>query len=87
MSVLNYFFSSLVDTILSVEDQDFFNHYGISLKSISRAFLRNVQAGEVEQGGSTITQQLAKSLFFSSEQTIRRKVLEAIASLIIEFRY
>ena len=77
----------LVDTILAVEDQDFFNHYGISLKSISRAFLRNVQAGEVEQGGSTITQQLAKSLFFSSEQTIRRKVLEAIASLIIEFRY
>ena len=77
----------LVDTILAVEDQNFFNHYGISLKSISRAFLRNVQAGEVEQGGSTITQQLAKSLFFSSEQTIRRKVLEAIASLIIEFRY
>ena len=77
----------LVDTILAVEDQDFFNHYGISLKSISRAFLRNVQAGEVEQGGSTITQQLAKSLFFSSEQTLRRKVLEAIASLIIEFRY
>jgi penicillin-binding protein 1B len=77
----------LVDTILAVEDQNFFNHYGISLKSISRAFLRNVQAGEVEQGGSTITQQLAKSLFFSSEQTIRRKVLEAIASLIIETRY
>ena len=46
-----------------------------------------MQAGEVEQGGSTITQQLAKSLFFSSEQTIRRKVLEAIASLIIETRY
>ena len=77
----------LVDTILAVEDQNFFNHYGISLKSISRAFLKNVQAGEVEQGGSTITQQLAKSLFFSSEQTIRRKVLEAIASLIIETRY
>ena len=54
----------LVDTILAVEDQDFFNHYGISLKSISRAFLKNVQAGSVEQGGSTITQQLAK-VFFS----------------------
>jgi len=79
--------SILVDTILAVEDQNFFNHYGISLKSISRAFLKNVQAGEVEQGGSTITQQLAKSLFFSSEQTIRRKVLEAIASLVIETRY
>ena len=77
----------LIDTILAVEDQDFFNHYGISFKSISRAFLKNVQAGSVEQGGSTITQQLAKSLFFSSEQTIRRKVLEAIASLLIELHY
>ena len=65
----------LVDTILTVEDQNFFNHYGVSLKSISRAFLKNIQAGEVEQGGSTITQQLAKSLFFSSEQTIRRKIM------------
>ena len=77
----------LIDTILAVEDQNFFNHYGVSLKSISRAFLKNIQAGEVEQGGSTITQQLAKSLFFSSEQTIRRKVMEAIASLLIEFHY
>ena len=50
-------------------------------------FLKNVQAGSVEQGGSTITQQLAKSLFFSSEQTLRRKVLEAIASLLIELHY
>ena len=58
----------LVDTILAVEDQNFFKHYGVSLKSITRAFVKNIQAGEVEQGGSTITQQLAKSLFFSSAQ-------------------
>jgi len=77
----------LIETILAVEDQNFFNHYGISLRSISRAFLTNIKAGEVEQGGSTITQQLAKSLFFTSEQTIRRKVMEAIASLLIEFHY
>ena len=77
----------LVDTILAVEDQDFFSHYGVSFKSISRAFLKNIQAGEVQQGGSTITQQLAKSLFFSSDQTIRRKIMEAIASLLIEFHY
>lgn len=77
----------LIETILAVEDQNFFNHYGISLKSISRAFLTNIKAGEVEQGGSTITQQLAKSLFFTSEQTIKRKVMEAIASLLIEFHY
>ena len=77
----------LIETILAVEDQNFFNHYGVSLRSISRAFLKNIQAGEVEQGGSTITQQLAKSLFFTSAQTIRRKVMEAIASLLIEFHY
>jgi Membrane carboxypeptidase/penicillin-binding protein len=53
----------LIDTILVVEDQNFFNHYGVSFKSISRAFFKNIQAGEIEQGGSTITQQLAKSLF------------------------
>jgi len=77
----------LIDTILSVEDQNFFNHNGISFRSISRAFFTNVKAGDIEQGGSTITQQLAKNLFFSSEQTIKRKVMEAIAALLIEFHY
>ena len=79
--------SILIETILSVEDQTFFNHKGISLKSISRAFFTNVKAGDIEQGGSTITQQLAKNLFFSPEQTIKRKVMEAIAALLIEFHY
>ena len=79
--------SILIDTILSVEDQTFFNHNGISLRSISRAFFTNVKAGDIEQGGSTITQQLAKNLFFSPEQTIKRKVMEAIAALLIEFHY
>jgi len=79
--------SILIDTILSVEDQDFFNHKGISIRSISRAFFTNVKAGDIKQGGSTITQQLAKSLFFTSEQTYKRKALEAIAALLIEFHY
>ena len=79
--------SILIDAILSVEDQNFFNHNGISFRSISRAFFTNLKAGDIEQGGSTITQQLAKNLFFSSEQTIKRKVLEAIAALLIEFHY
>ena len=79
--------SILIDTILMVEDQDFFNHKGISFRSISRAFFTNVKAGDIEQGGSTITQQLAKNLFFTSEQTIKRKVMEAIAALLIEFHY
>ena len=79
--------SILVDTILSVEDQNFFNHNGISFRSISRAFFTNIKAGDIEQGGSTITQQLAKNLFFTSEQTIKRKAMEAIAALLIEFHY
>ena len=79
--------SILIDTILMVEDQNFFNHKGISFRSISRAFFTNVKAGDIEQGGSTITQQLAKNLFFTSEQTIKRKVMEAIAALLIEFHY
>tara|TARA_B100000700_G_scaffold69052_1_gene76498 strand:+ start:9 stop:2300 length:2292 start_codon:yes stop_codon:yes gene_type:complete len=79
--------SILIDTILMVEDQNFFNHKGISLRSISRAFFTNVKARDIEQGGSTITQQLAKNLFFTSEQTIKRKAMEAIAALLIEFHY
>ena len=79
--------SILIDTILSVEDQNFFNHRGISFRSISRALFTNIKAGDIEQGGSTITQQLAKNLFFTSEQTIKRKAMEAIAALLIEFHY
>ncbi len=79
--------SILIDTILSIEDQNFFNHKGISFRSISRAFFTNVKAGDIEQGGSTITQQLAKNLFFTPDQTIKRKVMEAIAALLIEFHY
>ena len=78
---------SLVKILLAVEDQGFFDHYGISLKSISRAFYKNIQAANIEQGGSTITQQLAKNLFFTSEQTIKRKLVEAVAALLIEFHY
>ena len=57
------------------------------MRSISRAFYRNIKAANIEQGGSTITQQLAKNLFFSSEQTFKRKASEAIAALLIEFHY
>ena len=58
----------LKQIILIVEDKDFFEHGGVSLKSIIRAFAKNTRAMNIEQGGSTITQQLAKSFFFSSEK-------------------
>ena len=75
------------EMILVVEDRNFYSHKGISLKSIMRAFIKNTKALGIEEGGSTITQQLAKSLFFSPEQTIRRKIKEAIAALLIEMHY
>ena len=77
----------LEEMILVVEDRNFYSHKGISLKSIMRAFIKNTKALGIEEGGSTITQQLAKSLFFSPEQTIRRKIKEAIAALLIEIHY
>ena len=77
----------LEEMILVVEDRNFYSHKGISLKSIMRAFIKNTRALGIEEGGSTITQQLAKSLFFSPEQTIRRKIKEAIAALLIEIHY
>jgi len=77
----------LEEMILVVEDRNFYSHKGISLKSIMRAFIKNTKALGIEEGGSTITQQLAKSLFFSPEQTIKRKIKEAIAALLIEMHY
>ena len=77
----------LEEMILVVEDRNFYSHKGVSLRSIMRAFIKNTRALGIEEGGSTITQQLAKSLFFSPEQTIRRKIKEAIAALLIEMHY
>ena len=77
----------LKEMILVVEDRDFFDHRGISLKSIARAFIKNTKSMGIQEGGSTITQQLAKSLFFSPEQTIRRKIKEALAAILIEIHY
>lgn len=77
----------LEEMILVVEDRNFYSHKGISLRSIMRAFIKNTRALGIEEGGSTVTQQLAKSLFFSPEQTIKRKIKEAIAALLIEIHY
>ena len=77
----------LIQMILLVEDKSFFDHKGICYRCIVRAFIENLKAQGIEQGGSTITQQLAKSLFFSSEKTYRRKIKEAIAAFFIEFHY
>ena len=77
----------LIEILVLVEDKKFFEHPGISIRSIFRALFRNVISFSKQEGGSTITQQLAKSLFFSPEKTYTRKVKEAFASLLIETNY
>src|SRR5882672_5248647 len=76
----------LVDAFLAAEDRRFYEHGGLDLRGIARAVGANLRAGEVAQGGSTITQQVAKS-FLGSERTIQRKIREAILARRIESRY
>lgn len=75
---------SLVDAIIAAEDRTFFDHSGISLRGILRAFFRNTEAGEITEGGSTITQQLVKSFFLTPEQSYKRKLAEAYMAIIME---
>ncbi len=66
----------MVQAIISVEDKHFYNHHGIYYSGILNAILKNVTAGEVIAGGSTITQQLAKNVFLTQERTFSRKFKE-----------
>jgi penicillin-binding protein 1A len=72
---------------LAIEDSRFYKHPGVSYRDILRAFVRNLRARRFVQGGSTITQQLAKVLFLTPERTITRKVREALLALEIERRF
>ncbi len=72
---------------VSVEDIRFYNHPGVDFIGISRAFWQDIRAGGVVQGGSTITQQLARMLFLKSDKSIKRKIKEAALSIRIEQRY
>ncbi|HPB82551.1 MAG TPA: PBP1A family penicillin-binding protein [Spirochaetota bacterium] len=78
---------NLVNAFIATEDRDFYHHIGINPLAIFRAFVKNILAGKIVQGGSTITQQLAKRLFTSGARTIMRKVLEAILALQIERKF
>jgi penicillin-binding protein 1B len=78
---------TLIDGLIAIEDRDFYQHYGVSVKSILRAMWANVKAGSVVQGGSTLTQQLIKNFYLTSERSLWRKIKEAMMALIIEFRY
>ena len=75
---------SLPDAAVSVEDRRFWTHGGLDFVGLARALVVNVTAGRVVQGGSTITQQVAKTLFLSNARTFRRKVQEALLTLWLE---
>ncbi|WP_217526388.1 penicillin-binding protein 1B [Vibrio cholerae] len=77
----------LVDALLVTEDRDFYQHDGVSPLAIGRAMVVNLKAGRTVQGGSTLTQQLAKNIFLSSDRTLWRKLREAYMALIIDYRY
>jgi penicillin-binding protein 1A len=76
----------LIKAVLATEDRRFHEHFGIDVPGTFRALLTNARAGGVVQGGSSITQQLAKNLFLSNERTIERKVKEAFLALWLEVR-
>jgi penicillin-binding protein 1A len=77
----------LPEAIIAIEDRRFYHHFGIDPVGLLRAAGRNVLAGHVVQGGSTITQQLAKNLFLTPERTFKRKVQEMLLALWLEHTY
>jgi len=77
----------LLTAVVDIEDRGFLSHAGLSLRGLVRAAVRDLAAGGVRQGGSTITQQLAKVMLLRPNRTVSRKVLEAWLAALIEYRY
>jgi penicillin-binding protein 1A len=78
---------NLQNAFLATEDQHFFTHWGINPRGIVRAALSNLRHGRVVEGGSTITQQLSKVLFFTQEKTLSRKIREFLLAIQLERHY
>jgi len=77
----------LVQTLVAVEDREFFEHFGVSPKSIARAVWVNLTAGALRQGGSTLTQQLVKNFYLTNERSLTRKATEAMMAVLLELHY
>ncbi|WP_028240360.1 penicillin-binding protein 1B [Stutzerimonas azotifigens] len=77
----------VIDTLVAIEDRDFFEHFGVSPKSIARAVWVNTTSGQVRQGGSTLTQQLVKNFYLTSERSLTRKATEAMMAVLLELHY
>ncbi len=79
--------SALIQALLIIEDRRFFSHFGVDPVAIGRALWINLTRGVVVQGGSTLTQQLAKNLYYSPKRNMGRKIREAMAAMALEFKY
>lgn len=77
----------LIYAILAAEDNRFYRHFGLDFNGIIRAFIRNLRAGKIVQGGSTITQQLARTAFLTKERNLERKIREIVLTLELERSY
>src|SRR6059058_4702546 len=78
--------TSMRDAVIAVEDERFYAHQGVDVKAIVRAGVRDVRSGAIEEGGSTITEQLVKNTITGSEQTLARKVKDALLAYQLERR-
>ena len=78
---------NVIKATLAIEDERFYEHNGVDLKSIARASISNIRSGEIVEGGSTITQQLAKNIFLTHERTFDRKFREIVLAYQVEQRY
>jgi penicillin-binding protein 1A len=79
--------SHLPQAVMAIEDRRFYSHFGVDLLGLARAMVVNVQAGRVVQGGSTLSQQLAKNLFLEPKRTIDRKIQEMMIALWLEWEF
>ena len=77
----------LINAIVAIEDKAFFRHHGLNFRGLARMVIANLKAMKLVQGGSSITQQLVKNFYLTSERTIRRKVKEALMALVLERLY
>lgn len=78
---------TFLDALVAIEDRRFYKHSALDFISLGRALLTNLNSGDIEQGGSTITQQLAKNVFLGAEQTLSRKVNEMFVAFYLEQHY
>src|SRR5210317_1221366 len=78
---------SFINALVAAEDNRFFNHFGFDVQGIVRAAIKNIEAGRVVQGGSTLTQQTAKNLFKRKDRSYKSKFIELIYALRLEYNY